>query len=190
MGAALVGNNFWPIPSEFHFPMKKEYVVSARYLQSIKTFFTVKLSQYSKSGSTFSSSEPVAATAADSETPSPVCARARPQELGHWFCSQDLQSPGDRQGLKLGLKLALCCLTNGLLRFYLLWNPRINCVEFEFILGPLKTPKLRKSGELISTLIHQTGVKWCVNKYIDKYVTNDALNGNNLKYSIKCVISK
>ena len=83
MGAALVGNNFWPIPSEFHFPMKKEYVVSARYLQSIKTFFTVELSQYSKSGSTFSSSEPVAATAADSETPSPVCARARPQELGH-----------------------------------------------------------------------------------------------------------
>ena len=26
---------------------------------------------------------------------------------------------------------------------YLLWKPRINCVEFEFFLGPLKTPKLR-----------------------------------------------
>ena len=142
--AALVRNNFWLIPLKSHFPMKKNYVVTAWYLQSITTFLSVKLSQYSKSGSTFSSSEPVAATAADSETPSPVCARARPQELGHWFCSQDLQSPGDRQGLKLGLKLALCCLTNGLLRFYLLWNPRINCVEFEFILGPLKTPKLRK----------------------------------------------
>ena len=32
----------------------------ARYLQSIKTFLTCELSQYSKSGSMFSSSEPVA----------------------------------------------------------------------------------------------------------------------------------
>ena len=40
------------------------------------TFLTLKLSQYSKSGSTFSSSEPVrpAATAADSKTPC-ICAR-------------------------------------------------------------------------------------------------------------------
>ena len=55
MGAALVGNNFWPIPLEFH------NVVTAQYLQSIKTFLTVELSQYRKSGSTFFSSEPVAA---------------------------------------------------------------------------------------------------------------------------------
>ena len=68
MGVALVGNNFWPIPWEFHFPMKKKSVLTARYLQiedtlqSIKTFLTVELSRYRKSGSTFSTSEPVAAS--------------------------------------------------------------------------------------------------------------------------------
>ena len=60
MGAALVCNNLadWPIPLEFHSPMKTKSVVTARYLQSIKTFLTVELSQYRKSGSLFSSSEP------------------------------------------------------------------------------------------------------------------------------------
>ena len=36
----------------------------------------------------------------------------------------------------------------------------INCMEFEFFLGPLKVPKLRQalpSIELFPTLIHQTG---------------------------------
>ena len=87
---------------EFSFPMKKKSFVTARYLQSNKTFLTVELSQYRKSESTFPSSEPVAArsdcrrlgpaaTSADSETPvfvlarptRPSCAGARPQELGH-----------------------------------------------------------------------------------------------------------
>ena len=45
---------------EISFPMKKKSVVTARYLQSIKTFLTLELSQYRKSGSMFSSSEPVA----------------------------------------------------------------------------------------------------------------------------------
>ena len=49
---------------EISFPMKQKSVVSTRYLQSTKTFLTVEVSQYRKSGSTFSSSEP-AATAAD-----------------------------------------------------------------------------------------------------------------------------
>ena len=40
---------------------EKKSVVTARYLQSIKTFLTIELSQYRKSGSMFSSSEPVAA---------------------------------------------------------------------------------------------------------------------------------
>ena len=63
MGAALVGNNFLPIPLKFSFHMKKKLIglVAAQYLQSIKAFLTLKLSQYRKSGSTFSSSEPVAA---------------------------------------------------------------------------------------------------------------------------------
>ena len=38
---------------------KKKSFVTARYLQSIKTFLIVELSQYSKRGSTFSSSEQV-----------------------------------------------------------------------------------------------------------------------------------
>ena len=41
---------------------KRGDIVAAWYLQSIKTFLTVELSQYSKSGSTFSSSEPVVAS--------------------------------------------------------------------------------------------------------------------------------
>ena len=61
---------------------------------------------------------------------SPSCAGALPQELGHWF-------------LELGLKLELCLLTNRLKRLYLLRSPKINCVEFKFFLGLLKTPKLR-----------------------------------------------
>ena len=61
MGAALVSNNFQQIPMDIPFPMKKNSVVTARYLQSIKTLLTLELSQYRKSNSTFSSSEPVAA---------------------------------------------------------------------------------------------------------------------------------
>ena len=45
--------------------------------------------------------------------------------------------------MPIGLKLELCRLTNRLLRLRLLQNPRIICVEFEFFLGPLKTPELR-----------------------------------------------
>ena len=41
---------------------EKKSVVTAQYLQSIKTFLTLELSQYRKSGSMFSSSEPVAAS--------------------------------------------------------------------------------------------------------------------------------
>ena len=40
---------------------RKKWLVTTRSLQSLKTFLTLKLSQYCKSGSTFSSSEPVAA---------------------------------------------------------------------------------------------------------------------------------
>ena len=57
----------------------KKKVVAAQNLQSIKAFLTLELNQYHKSGSMFSSSEPVAAcskllaTAANLET-SWVCA--------------------------------------------------------------------------------------------------------------------
>ena len=108
----------------------KNSIRHAQNLQIIKTFCTLELSQYCKSGSTFSSQagcsqqllqqtrkHPVFVLASQT---SPRCAGALPQELGHWFCSQYLQlssGPGialgnDRQGLKLGLKLELSSLTN------------------------------------------------------------------------------
>ena len=66
MGVALVGNNFSPILSKFYFTWKikvtRRLVVAARKLQSTKTFVTLELSQYQKSGFIFSSSEPVAAS--------------------------------------------------------------------------------------------------------------------------------
>ena len=48
-----------PVPPKFSFHVKK--LVAARSLQSNKTFLTLELCQYRKSGSMFSSSEPVAA---------------------------------------------------------------------------------------------------------------------------------
>ena len=63
MGAALVSNNFSPIPSKFSFHMKKKkWLVAAQKLQSIKTLLTLELSQYRKSSSIFLSSEAVAAS--------------------------------------------------------------------------------------------------------------------------------
>ena len=41
------------------------------------------------------------------------------------------------------LKFELNLMTNWLYRFYLLWNPGILCMEFEFILGLLQTPELK-----------------------------------------------
>ena len=42
--------------------MEKKWPVTALHLQSIKTFWTLKLSQYCRSGSTIPSSEPVPAS--------------------------------------------------------------------------------------------------------------------------------
>ena len=61
---------------------KEKWHVTALYLQSIKTLLALELSQYRKSGSMFSSSEP-AATAADSETPC-VCARPSDPRKQSW----------------------------------------------------------------------------------------------------------
>ena len=41
MGAALVGNNFLPIPSKISFHMKKKWPVAAQNLQSINTFWVL-----------------------------------------------------------------------------------------------------------------------------------------------------
>ena len=58
MGAALICKNFSSIPSKISFHIKKKSVVTAQYLQSIKTFLILEVSQYRKSGSTLSSNEP------------------------------------------------------------------------------------------------------------------------------------
>ena len=83
---ALVGNSFLPIPSKFHFTWKIKWLVAARNLQRFKTFWTLELSQYHKSGSMFSSSESLllpAATASDYETPC-VCACLSDQHKQSW----------------------------------------------------------------------------------------------------------
>ena len=85
MGAALVGNNFWPIPSTFYFTWKKKWLVAAWNLQSIKTLLTLELSQYLKSGSMFSSSKQVAALSDCSLIGNTLClcwAGEQPQEAG------------------------------------------------------------------------------------------------------------
>ena len=63
MSADLVGNNFSPIPSKISFHMKTKWPVTARSLQSIKTFDfrTDSVLQICKSCITFYSSEPVSA---------------------------------------------------------------------------------------------------------------------------------
>ena len=96
---------------KFHFAWKQnlKVLVAARNLQINKTFLTLELSQYSKRNSTFSSRawESVPASSNCSLQPtrkhphchpvfvhasltSPSCAGALPQELGIWFCSQNL----------------------------------------------------------------------------------------------------
>ena len=70
-----------------------------------------------------------------------------------WMSSLIAFGPGDQHGLKLGLKLDLCSQTNKLQRFYLLWNPWINCMEFEFFLGLLMMLKSRQVKWLFESSI-------------------------------------
>ena len=168
MSTALVSNKFSQVPPKISNEKKicHHWLVTAWNLQTIKAFVTLKLSQYRKGGCTFSStwSEPVVVCSDCSRLWIALCLcrncarqsylpklcrstapRARSLIL-QWKTSNvfwNSQLSDDRQGLELGLKLELCCLTNELQSFYLLPNPRINCVGFEFFLGQLKMPKLR-----------------------------------------------
>ena len=60
MGAALVSNNFRPIPMDIPFPMKKNLSSRPDIYKALKS---LELSRYRKIGSTFSSSEQVAGAA-------------------------------------------------------------------------------------------------------------------------------
>ena len=108
----------------------------------------------------FSSSEPVAARSDCSRHENALCLcspvqpaqavqESGPKSFAKLFGLDYLQQPSERlpddqQGLKLGLKLGLCHLTNELYRFYRLQYHSINSfqVEFEFIFCPLLMPNL------------------------------------------------
>ena len=142
MGAALVGNNFSPILWNFHFTWKKKWLVAARNLQSIKTLLALELSQYRKSGSMFSSSEPVAARSdcrrLGNALPVCLCSPVRPAKAVLERCPKSLALdfavktfdslwewlPDALQGLEQSRTWIL--LPDQ--RFYLLKNPRIICV--------------------------------------------------------------
>ena len=97
MGAALVGNNFSPIPSKFSFHMKKKSDSSRPEIyKALKPYWLLNWFSIARVVACFpqaSRSRP-SATAADSKRPVFVLARPtrasraweRPQELGCWFC--------------------------------------------------------------------------------------------------------
>ena len=73
-GAALVCNNFTPIPSKISFHMGiKSYSLNVSFRPEPKTFLALGLSQYSKSCSMFSSSEQVAASSDCSRIRNTLC---------------------------------------------------------------------------------------------------------------------
>ena len=57
----------------FHFAWKKKWLVAAQNLQSIKSLLTLELSRHSKSGSMFSTSEPVTARSDCSRIGNALC---------------------------------------------------------------------------------------------------------------------
>ena len=61
MGEPVVDNNLSTSCQYHRFISHVKRLLTARNLQSIKTFLAVEMKQYCKSGSTFSSREPVAA---------------------------------------------------------------------------------------------------------------------------------
>ena len=144
---------------------KKKYVITAHWAQNIWTitiFLTVKLSQHSNSGSTFSSSKPVT-TGSDCcllKCPNQpkLCLSTAPSawplilqlkaEIVFWNSCQKWL-PDDLQGIKPGLKLGLCLLTNEM--WSLLWNPWIKCVEF-WLLQP-SPPRILLPVRLCTALL-------------------------------------
>ena len=93
----------------------------AQNLQSIQTFLTLEQSQYHKSGS-----EPVAAhcycsrlgwetaQAVQESCPKSLAVDFSPSALDYLLEQPSERLPDDLQGLKLGLKLEICRLTNEL----------------------------------------------------------------------------
>ena len=116
--------------SIFHCQLKTKIThhATGKNLQSL-FFLTLKLSYFSKSGSSFSQSQLVAASSNCHRLWNAfvwACQSNLPmlQELGDWFCNQkpwldfwnslQVQLPDNWQGLDLGLKLELCHLINEL----------------------------------------------------------------------------
>ena len=141
MGAALVGNNFSPIPSKSSFHMKQKMncrcPISTKANKALKPFWLSNKVSIAKVVAHFLKRASRGQQLLPPTRKRPIFVLARPthasragagpQELGHWFCSQilrlssriafgsDCQMTGAGwQGLELGLELELCRLTNGL----------------------------------------------------------------------------
>ena len=124
---------------KFQFTWEQKWLVTAQNSKRMKTVLTLKLSlsQYHKSGSTFSSSEPVAASSNCSRLGNTLCLQCLPVQPAQALLERSPNSsaiyfavkpstafsnslrewlPDDRQGLelRLGLKLELCRQTNWL----------------------------------------------------------------------------
>ena len=119
----------------------------------------LELTQHCKSGSMFSSREPVEASSDCRRLGNTLCLcrptqAVRPQELGCWFCPLNL----------LGLTLQLWLLTNELRRFYRLrvWNHSINCLEFEFFRLRLETCYLCKIWAKWSKVSNAHAPDWSI----------------------------
>ena len=137
---------------EFYF----QSVVTTRYLQSIKTFLTVKLSQDSKRGNTpevscfpqASLSLP-SATTADSKMPWPAQAvPERSPKSSSW-------PMGCKKTWPMGQAWPMGCI-----RFYLLRNPKIKFNKLCGVWILFRTPKLRTPARVYQPssigLIHET----------------------------------
>ena len=133
MSAALVGNKFSPKSIENFISHEKnlcsQWLITAQNLQRIKPFLALKLSQYSKSGSTFSSSagKPVEAHSNCCRFKNALClcssvwtAQAAAQRAWPsifqskrsiiFWNSLWKRLPDDLRWLKLGLEIELCRL--------------------------------------------------------------------------------
>ena len=98
MSAALVCNNFSPIPLKISFHIEKSDLSLQEIYKALKPFWLYKWVRVSRVVARFpqASGSLPAATAADLDTPcqtvfvlaGPTCAWVLPQKLGHWFCNQ------------------------------------------------------------------------------------------------------
>ena len=157
-------NNFLPIPSKVSFYMKKNGdLAGAKIYKSLKSYWLLNWVSITRvAGRCLQLLQQILKTPCFYSCPSDppkLCRSTAPRELplilkpliSFWNSLREWL-PDDWQGLKLGLKLELCCLTNWLYRFYLLYSLKMNCVEFEFF----ENAEIEDNSELILSRLPQT----------------------------------